>query len=87
MSIAPSTVSEPAGVHSGVRMLGCTILQRNSGGAGLRGMCKGASMQAVLRDGGLGGVVLDCGALPCLRCAFGSLIGVRGRKWPHSLLQ
>jgi Phage integrase family len=55
-STPPSTVSESDGRHHGVRMLGCTILQSNPLTPVLRGMRKGAKMQAVLRGQRLLGV-------------------------------
>jgi hypothetical protein len=40
-SIVPSTISEPAGVHSGVRMVGSTMLQSNTRQAELDGDTQG----------------------------------------------
>ena len=77
-STVPSTVSESDGQHYGVRGLDCTILPSNILTPVLRGIRKGARMQAVLRGQRLlGGGELACSTVQGFMIRFGSLMGVR----------
>ena len=50
---APSTASEPGGLHCGGRMLGYAMPQPNKGDSGLEGDMQGCGMLAEWRDGRL----------------------------------
>jgi len=72
--------SEPICLQDRIRVLGCGILQPNTGKTVLAGEGQQCQSAGVFPDGRvLRGPALGCSVLPCLPDPFGSLILVKRR--------